>query len=208
MDRAAAPHEITRRDRKDLVGPIANPTIGEDSGVMQREPQRVVPKSWRSRMLDGEHAWGALEVGPGRSGFRRFRLIVLPPGISTVERRYVRLARSWPTWGAVLWLLVATALSANQRPPIACAYAAAVTVAAGAFAYAMAGNARSRVRTLQAIVIDGYHDPTTAARYAQLSQSAETLLKADASLELGEISIADHEFIWWQVYESLTEAQV
>jgi hypothetical protein len=173
---------------------------------MQNGPRRVDSR-W-SRMLDGEHVWGAFEVGPGRSGFKKFRLVVLPPGISAVERRYVRLARSWPTWGAVLWIVTATSLNAIQRPPVACAYATALTVVAGVVAYVMAGNARSQVRTLPVVVIDGYDDPTTAARYAQLKRSVECLSQADARLEHGEISVADHEFVWWRVYEELSPAQV
>ncbi len=32
-------------------------------------------------------------------------LVVFPPGISAPERRWVRLARGWPMWGALVWVV-------------------------------------------------------------------------------------------------------
>ena len=52
------------------------------------------------RLLDGERPWGSLVVQPDRFGVTRYRLVVFPPGISEPERRWVRLARGWPMWGA------------------------------------------------------------------------------------------------------------
>ena len=58
-----------------------------------------------SPLLDGSRAWGCVQVRPGRFGITYYRLVVYPPGIGTVERRLVRLARGWPQLGMLVWLL-------------------------------------------------------------------------------------------------------
>jgi hypothetical protein len=34
------------------------------------------------RVIDGQRAWGSIDTGVSRQGFRRYRLVVFPPEIS------------------------------------------------------------------------------------------------------------------------------
>jgi hypothetical protein len=45
----------------------------------------------RVRVIDGQRPWGSIDTGVSRQGFRRYRLVVFPPGISDFERRLLRL---------------------------------------------------------------------------------------------------------------------
>ncbi|HEX2402769.1 MAG TPA: DUF6611 family protein, partial [Mycobacterium sp.] len=51
----------------------------------------LLRRGW-SRLLDGDRAWGSLEIRPDRFGVTRYRLVVFPPGIDDAERRRVRMA--------------------------------------------------------------------------------------------------------------------
>jgi hypothetical protein len=70
-----------------------------DDGQFARLP-------WWLRPLDGGPTWGSLDSYPRRFGVKRYRLVVFPPGISPEERRLLRLWRSWPVWGALLWACI------------------------------------------------------------------------------------------------------
>src|SRR5690242_13702116 len=75
----------------------------------------LLHRGW-SRLLDGDRAWGSLEIHPDRFGLTRYRLVVFPPGINAAERRSVRVARGWPLWGAVVWVLCEVCLTQTTGP--------------------------------------------------------------------------------------------
>jgi hypothetical protein len=165
----------------------------------------LVRRGWL-RMLDGEFLWGSLDIRPDRFGVTRYRLVVFPPGISEPERRWVRLARGWPLWGALVWVMCEATLSQVTGAWTALIISTAACLAVGLTAMTMAGEARTKVRTIGAIVMAGYHDPVLAATRDKLKDLAATLVDADQRLEGGQISAAHHEMIWWRVYNELDSA--
>ncbi|MGV0744919.1 DUF6611 family protein [Mycolicibacterium sp. XJ870] len=165
-------------------------------GVLQR---------CRERLLDGARAWGSVEIRPGRFGIVQYRLVVYPPGLSRSERRWVRLARGWPVWGILLWLLCEIWLSGSMAPWAAFGVSTAVSAGAGIAAAAMAGEARGRVRSLVVTTMAGYDDPETRASRDRLDELAAALLEADDRLARQEISVVDHELSWWRVYNLLRD---
>lgn len=163
---------------------------------------RRLARRW-SRILDGEHLWGSLDVGPHRQGFREYRLVVFPPGHTATERRMLRLWRAWPVWGAVLWLLLAVGLCGRPAPWADIAISTIVYLGLGLVTLAFAGQVRSRVRTLRVQVIDGHPDARSAAMYAELLTLVNILCDADAKRDRAEFSAVDHEAACWRVYDRL-----
>ncbi|MDH6198906.1 hypothetical protein M2272_005570 [Mycobacterium frederiksbergense] len=154
-------------------------------------------------LLDGSRSWGCVQVRPGRFGIINYRLVVYPPGLGVAERRWVRVARGWPLWGLLLWLLCETWLTGQMAPWPAFGVSAAICLAAGAIAFVLAGNAYHQVRTLGATTMAGFHDPEAAAARDRLTALAVALLEADERRRRGELSAVDHELIWWQVYTAM-----
>lgn len=176
--------------------------VGSDSPPV--DPlTRPLKRRW-ARAVDGERLWGSIDFWPNRYGFRKYRLVVFPPGINPTERRYVRLARSWPVWGTTLWLILAAGLGGQGELWSTIAYPTAAFVLSGAVTFALAGSARMRVRTLSAILIEGYADERATAQYTQLELLARTLVVADAMHDRGELTVVDHETVWWKVYDALS----
>jgi hypothetical protein len=168
----------------------------------ERTVNGLLRRSWL-RVLDGDRPWGSIDVRPDRFGVTRYRLVVYPPGISESERRRVRVARGWPLWGAVLWVAGEIWLSHATDPWTALAISTAVYVGSGLVAVAMAGTPRTRVRTMAAMVMAGYHDPASAIARDRLENMASALLEADDRLARGLITPADHEMVWWRVYQQM-----
>ncbi|MHC9291869.1 DUF6611 family protein [Mycobacterium sp. LTG2003] len=155
------------------------------------------------RLLDGTRPWGTVEIRPGRFGIVQYRLVVYPPGLSRSEHRWLRLARGWPVWGFVLWLLCQIMLTGTMTPWAVFGVSAAAAIGAGAVAFAMAGEARTRVRGMLVTTMIGYPDATAQANRDRLAELAAVLLEADERLSHGDISVVEHELIWWQVYDEL-----
>ena len=165
----------------------------------------LVRRGWL-RMLDGEFRWGSLDIRPDRFGVTRYRLVVFPPGISESERRWVRAARGWPLWGALVWVMCEALSTQVTGPWTALAISTAAYLAVGLTAVTMAGEPRTQVRTMGAVVMAGYHDPVLVATRDKLKVLAATVIDADKRLEGGQISAAHHEMIWWWVYNELDSA--
>jgi hypothetical protein len=161
---------------------------------------------WCSRLLDGKRAWGSVDLWPGRYGFRKYRLVVFPPGISPADRRLVRLWRGWPMWGAILWVLSEIVLGNMLSPGPAMVWSTTVYLASGAVTFALAGEVRARVRSLQVVLIDGYVDPHSAALYDEWKELVGILTEADHLLDQGKSSPVQHELVWWEAYERLGAA--
>jgi hypothetical protein len=158
------------------------------------------------RLLDGERPWGSFQIQPDRFGGIRYCLVVFPPGISASERRRVRVARGWPAWGLVAWIVCEICLSQLTRPHIAIAISTAVCVALGVAARAVAGQPRIQVRTMAVTVMAGLHDPGSKATRERLRNLAETLFEADERRAMGQVTATEHEAIWWRVYDQLDSA--
>ena len=165
-------------------------------GVLQRGVRRL---------LDGARPWGSVEIRPGRFGIVSYRLVVYPPGLNRTQLRGVRLVRGWPLWGMVLWLVCQIGLSGTMSPWGAFGVSTAVIIGSLAGAAAMAGEARTRVRTMDATTMVGYDDPAALAARDRLGALAATLVDADELLVRGEICPVDHELIWWRVYDRLQD---
>ena len=159
------------------------------------------------RLIDGDRAWGSIDVHTDRFGMTRYRLVVFPPGISAPERRWVRLARGWPMWGALVWVVCEIWLSQMTGPWTAFALSTTAFAGLGLAVVAMAGAQRTQVKTIAATVSKGYPDPGSAARRDQLGRLALTLMDADERLGRGQMSAADHELTWWRVYNEMGSKQ-
>ncbi|MGV9798957.1 DUF6611 family protein [Mycobacterium sp. NPDC003449] len=158
------------------------------------------------RMLDGPHSWGSVEVRPGRFGIVHHRFVVYPPGLSRAERRWVRLARGWPAWGGLAWLLCQIWLNGTMPHWAALGCATAVLLGTGAVTLALAGEARTRVRSLTVTTMVGYDDAAVQAAVDRLATLSAVLIDADDRLARGQITVVDHELIWWRVYERLQDS--
>ena len=152
-------------------------------------------------MLDGDRVWGSIDVRPDRFGVTRYRLVVFPPGISESDRRRVRVARGWPVWGTLVWILCEIWLSHLTGPMTALVASTAVYLGSGVLATAKAGDARRQVREMGVTVMAGHNDPMSTALLHKLDTLACALLEADDLLARGEISPAAHEMTWWRVYD-------
>jgi hypothetical protein len=167
-------------------------------GIMRSHPLRRCA----TRLLDGNRVWGSVDVHPGRFGIIHYRLVVFPPGLSRTDRRWIRVARGWPLWGVLLWLQCEAWLSPTLLSPgTALAVSAAVPLTGGAIVVSLAGEARRQVRTMVAVTMAGYDEPVSLAARDTLSALAARLIDADERLARHEISVVDHELIWWQVYD-------
>jgi hypothetical protein len=168
----------------------------------QRTGSGLLRRGWL-RLLDDDRPWGSIDIRPDRFGVTRYRLVVYPPGISESERRRLRVARGWPMWGALVWVVCEISLSDVTGAWTALAISTAAYVGSGLVAVAMAGVPRTRVRTMAAMVMAGYHDPASAIARDRLENMASALLEADDRLARGLISPADHEMVWWRVYQQM-----
>lgn len=163
---------------------------------------------WWLRLLDGDHVWGSLDVSPTRYGVTRYCLVIFPPGIDRLDRRLLRALRAWPTWGALLWLFSVCLLSTSSIS-VRFAVPTAVWLGIGAVLFAYAGALRTQVRTRCVTRIAGHPDITcrpdeeSANAYAEMTTSVGMLRSADVLRAQGRLSTAEHEAIWWQVYDRL-----
>lgn len=148
--------------------------------------------------------WGALDVQSDRFGMTRYRLTVYPPGITALQRRRLRLWRGFPVWGAAAWMVAEIVLTQFLSPWQALAMSTGIVLSAGAASCFQAGPERSLVRTRTVALLRGHHDDRAQAVAAEITTLAHALTVADSHLKRGEISMVDHEVMWWRVYERLT----
>jgi hypothetical protein len=172
-----------------------------------RRGSGLLRRGW-SRLLDGDRVWGSIEVRPDRFGVTRYRLVVFPPGISDAERRRVRVARGWPLWGALVWVVCEVWLNQMTGPWTAVIISTAVYLGLGVFAMTRAGDQRRQVRTIGAMVMAGQHDPVATAFQHRLETFAGALLEADELLASGDITPTTHELTWWRVYNQMGRPSV
>lgn len=152
------------------------------------------------QVLEGPFPWGSVAITAGHYGRIRYRLIVYPPGISDTQRRWLRLWRVWPLWGVVGWICLQVGLSGLVGPWEAVIISTAACLGCGIVAAVRAGESRHRVCTLTSLVMADRNEPGTAVVRDKLLEMSRSLLKADAMLRKGEISVAAYEMTWWRVY--------
>ncbi|MGH3644151.1 MAG: DUF6611 family protein [Mycobacterium sp.] len=180
-----------------VVGAVAQPVSSERRAFAR----------WWAVVLDGSHDWGSVDVSPTRHGVTQYRLVLFPPGLDIAERRLLRARRAWPTWGAVVWVASQIVLSSFLTPPTAFAASTIAYLAAGAVLFARVAELRARVLTLSVVRIAGYPDPHSATMFTELKSLVATLCQADAQRDRGQSSPVEHEAIWWQVYDRLSQNQ-
>ncbi len=106
-------------------------------------------------------------------------------------------------WGALVWVACEVFLTQVTGPWTALALSTSAYICLGLVTMAMAGAQRSQVKTMAVTVSAGYHDARSAARRDRLGKLALSLMDADERLGRGQISAADHELTWWQVYDGI-----
>src|ERR1044072_5235143 len=163
--------------------------LGNRTGLLRR--------GWL-RLLDGDRRWGSIDIRPDRFGVTRYRLMVYPPGISESERRRVRVARGWPLWGALMWVVSEIFLNQITGPWTTLAISTALVVGLGTVATIRAGDPRRMVKTVFVAVLAGHRDPVTMAERDRLENLAGVLMEADELLARGELSESAHELVWWR----------
>jgi hypothetical protein len=188
------PARSNQRSPVDATDEIRSRPVGPEG--------RAFPQ-WFAFVLDGRRDWGSLDISPTRHGVTRYRLVVFPPGIDTVERRLLRAWRAWPTWGSALWVVLQIVSDAMISAGAALALSTIAYLASGLFLFARIAELRSRVRTLSVVRMAGYPDQPSAAKFAELKSMAVALGRADSGRDQGRLSPADHESIWWRVYDRL-----
>jgi hypothetical protein len=195
-------HDLERGSRRHTT---RHPRLPQNADPLPRlsSTSRRAAARWWTQVLDGRRVWGSVDVSPTRYGVTRYRLVVFPPGIDSVERRLLRSWRVWPTWGATLWLLSLIVLSAILPPGVGFAMSTVVYLGTGAVLFGRVGALNSQVRILSVVRIGGFSDPQTAAMYTELETLADMLYIADALRDQGRLSATGHEAAWWQVYDRL-----
>lgn len=154
---------------------------------------------WR-RLLDGAHLWGSFDATMGRYGLRRYRLIIFPPGITSTDRRLLRLWRGWPLGGGA-FALFAVMLVGGGPDSLLVAAAAYLTV--GAVLFVLTAGARGGVRSMSLILLTEQLGPADRRRYAEWETLVSVLTRADHMLTSGAITVLQHEALWWQAYDRL-----
>lgn len=150
------------------------------------------------RLIDGDRSWGSLHISATRYGVTRYRLVVFPPGLSTEQRRLLRVWRAWPTWGMAVWLVLEVALLPTMGTVAALTLSTFAAISAGAVSMACVDQFRREVRTLTVLRMAGVNDRETADIFTELKRHATALALADRHL-----TGADHEAAMWRVYERM-----
>jgi hypothetical protein len=152
--------------------------------------------------VDGEFVWGSLSVSPTRYGVTRCWLVLYPPGIDSVERRWLRAWRAWPTWGAVLWLLSLILLGVSASW-MEFAITTMVWLGVGAALFVRTARSHAQIRTRCVTRFASRPGEEVEADYAELKVLVGMLRSADCWRDQGRLSVSAHEAIWWQVYDRL-----
>jgi hypothetical protein len=168
-------------------------------------PQAVtVVRAWWCRLLDGAHPWGSFDAMVGRYGLRRYRLTLFPPGISTADRRLLRLWRGWPVAGGILAMLAVMRLGdAVFSAGTTLLVVAAAYLGVGAVLFVLTARVRAGLRSISLILLAGDLDPRERQCYAEWERLVDVLTRADTLLKAGAINPTQHEALWWQAYDRL-----
>lgn len=135
----------------------------------------------------------------------RVVLTVFPPGVSVAQRRALRLWRSWPIWGPVLWLIGEVVLAARGLSSVTSLVIATVTTAAVVVVMAsIAAPTRQGVRTMELFTMPGCTTVDVLSRRRDVIDLAAMLIEADARLDHRRITPVEHELVWHDAYRRMT----
>jgi hypothetical protein len=151
--------------------------------------------------------WGSFDVSLPRHGVSRYRLVVLPPGISAQQRRALRLWRNWPLWGAGIWLCAQMFGMFTDTGWAAFIGGVLLFMAVGALAFAATGDIPWQVRTISATSYTGYSHHELTRRHRMVLSLAGRMMRAERLRKQGRITGAEYEARWWQVYDEMTEME-
>jgi hypothetical protein len=155
-------------------------------------------------LLDGAHPWGSFDAMVGRYGLRRYQLTLYPPGISTADRRLLRLWRAWPVGGAARALLALAVLGDSLfSPGTTLLVVGAAYLGVAALLFALTAAARAGVRSISLILLGPDLDPRERQCFAEWERLVDVLTRADMLLKAGAIDPTQHEALWWQAYDRL-----
>jgi hypothetical protein len=168
--------------------------------------QAVEPGArWFSRVLDGDRPWGSYDVKISQYGVRHYRLIIYPPGTTTVDRRLARLRRGWPLGGAVLILFAIMIGDAVSSPYTVPAVAITTYLSIRVLLSLLAGPERVHVKSMSLVLMPVITDENERRRHTEWKALTHMLTRADDMLSTGAISPVEHEAIWWQAYDRLED---
>ena len=166
---------------------------------LRRSGMPAVRAGW-CRLVDGARPWGSFDASVGRYGLRRYRLVIFPPGISTTDRRLLRLWRAWPIGGGAL-ALFAVMLVGGSLTTVVVATAAYLTASAALFV--LTAGARGGVRSMSLVLVTEQLNQDDRRRYAEWEALVGLLIRADHMLTTGAITVPQHEMVWWRAYDRL-----
>jgi hypothetical protein len=156
----------------------------------------------RTRLVDGPHRWGRLDVRPvGRTMWATRTLVVFPPGTDRREGALLRTEHGWPLGG----LLLAGAVTvASTRSP---GLGVVVGLALYALGFLVLRRATRRlrplVRTLTVTTFHGNGRPEVHGDAHLLAVSLDGLSSFEGALRTGQVDAVAFEAAWGAVWNAL-----
>jgi hypothetical protein len=168
-------------------------------------PLPAVLRRAATRLTEGPHRWGGIDVNPGgRGGWNRTRLVVFPPGTNAAERRRLAVARAWPVAGAVLAILVLVVL--DPLPQLVSFLAAAVFYVLGFVGAALlTRRIRPGVRTLSTSIVAVGGGVTCYGDARLLHEIANAFAELDDDAAAGLVAPVEYEARWAELYGLVPE---
>jgi hypothetical protein len=156
-----------------------------------------------TRLTEGEHPWGSVDVTPGgRSGWCRTRLTVYPPGTNAGERRLLNVLHAWPVAGAVVALVTLVVLDAA---PQWASFAAAVAIYALGFVVVglLTRRLRPRLRHLTVGIVAVAGDVRCYGDARLLQEIRRGFDRIDRLEASGRLTLVAYELRWAELYARL-----
>lgn len=157
--------------------------------------------------MSSAYDWGSFDISLPRYGVCRYRLVVLPPGISAPQRRALRAWRVWPLWGAGIWLCAQIFGVFTDTGSAALIGGLLLFMAVGALAFVRTGDILWQVRTISATSYPGVGHPELTRRRRALELMAGSMMRAERLRKEGLITAAEYQACWRQVYDEMTETE-
>lgn len=151
---------------------------------------------YTARAMSGAHPWGLLETTvPVRYGWRSFRLMVYPPGVSAAQRCVFWLDRNVPIVAAIL-VLAAMLVLVPVVPPLALLLLIPVGVAIIAGVRRLTKPLRLTVRILSVAQLDIHGSTRTYGNDCLMNRCVDELGGMDRARRAGQITPVEYERRW------------
>jgi hypothetical protein len=156
----------------------------------------------RTRIVEGPHRWGRLDIRPvGRTMWATRTLVVHPPGTDRRERAVLRAAHAWPLVGLVLTAVVTVMWTA--APSVG----TVVGLAAYALGFLVLRRCTRRLRPLvRALTVTTFHGsgrPEVHGDARLMAVALDALSSAEDALRAGRIDPVAFEATWVTVWNAL-----